>query len=309
MLVEDWMSRNVATVTEDVSMIKAGRIMREKKIRRLPVVDKEGRLTGIVSERDLKAASPSAATTLDVYEMTYLLSELKIKTIMTRDPVAIRLGDTVERAALIMRDRKFGSLPVVDAAGKVAGIITDTDIFRLFVSITGIDQDGIQIGLRLPTNEGGLKPVLDALPATRPASSAFSRPTTGSSPASGKCPSASRACPKPANANCAPPSKPTTRSSTGPGTDAPLRNRRDVPGLPPVPPDRTSRSFWGGLTPMSGKEKPPAVPQKRFAGVALLPETGRTRNFGSCARTGESMGALYRPVMGREINGGYPPLR
>ncbi|MGD9609873.1 MAG: CBS and ACT domain-containing protein [Desulfovibrionaceae bacterium] len=163
MLVEDWMSRNVATVTEDVSMIKAGRIMREKKIRRLPVVDKEGRLTGIVSERDLKAASPSAATTLDVYEMTYLLSELKIKTIMTRDPVAIRLGDTVERAALIMRDRKFGSLPVVDAAGKVVGIITDTDIFRLFVSITGIDQDGIQIGLRLPTNEGGLKPVLDAL--------------------------------------------------------------------------------------------------------------------------------------------------
>lgn len=163
MLVGDWMSRNVATVTEDVSMIKAGRIMREKKIRRLPVVDKEGRLTGIVSERDLKAASPSMATTLDVYEMTSLLSEMKVKTIMTPTPVSIRPGDTVERAALILRDRKFGSLPVVDAAGKVVGIITDTDIFRLFVSITGIDQDGIQIGLRLTASEGGLKPVLDAL--------------------------------------------------------------------------------------------------------------------------------------------------
>ena len=163
MLVGDWMSTEVATVTEDVSMIKAGRIMRDKKIRRLPVVDKDGRLVGIVSERDLKAASPSSATSLDMYEMTYLLSELKVKGIMTREPVSIRTTDTVERAALIMRDRKFGSLPVVDAAGKVVGIITDTDIFRLFVSITGIDQDGIQIGLRLDTVEGSLKPVLDEL--------------------------------------------------------------------------------------------------------------------------------------------------
>ncbi|EHJ47478.1 CBS domain containing membrane protein [Solidesulfovibrio carbinoliphilus subsp. oakridgensis] len=163
MLVGDWMSTDVATVTEDVSMIKAGRIMREKKIRRLPVVDRDGRLVGIVSERDLKAASPSSATTLDMYEMTYLLSELKIKGLMTRNPVSIRRSDTVERAALIMRDRKFGSLPVIDEAGKVVGIITDTDIFRLFVSITGIDQGGIQIGVRLGTNEGSLKPVLDAL--------------------------------------------------------------------------------------------------------------------------------------------------
>jgi acetoin utilization protein AcuB len=163
MLVGDWMSQNVATVTEDVSMIKAGRIMRDKNIRRLPVVDKDGRLVGIMSERDLRAASPSKATTLDVYEMTYLLSELKVKAIMTKDPQFIRPTDTVERAALIMRDRKFGSLPVVDAAGKVVGIITDTDIFRLFVSITGIDQDGIQIGLRLDTSEGSLKPVLDEL--------------------------------------------------------------------------------------------------------------------------------------------------
>ena len=163
MLVGDWMSTDVATATEDVSMIKAGRIMRERKIRRLPVVDKDGKLVGIVSERDLKAASPSSATSLDMYEMTYLLSELKVKAIMTKDPVRIRRTDTVERAALIMRDRKFGSLPVVDEAEKVVGIITDTDIFRLFVSITGIDQDGIQIGLRLGTSEGSLKPVLDAL--------------------------------------------------------------------------------------------------------------------------------------------------
>ncbi|HWQ09411.1 MAG TPA: CBS and ACT domain-containing protein [Holophaga sp.] len=163
MLVGDWMSQNVVTATEDVSMIKAGRILRDKKIRRLPVVDKEGRLLGIVSERDLKAASPSSATTLDMYEMTYLLSEMKLKAIMTKNPLSIRPTDTVERAALIMRDRKIGCLPVVEESGKLVGIITDTDIFRLFVSITGIDQGGIQIGIRLDTSEGSLKPVLDAL--------------------------------------------------------------------------------------------------------------------------------------------------
>jgi acetoin utilization protein AcuB len=163
MLVGDWMSTNVVTAPGDISMIKAGRIMRERHIRRLPVVDKDGKLMGIVSERDLKAASPSSATTLDVYEMTYLLSEMKIKSIMTKDPLSIRRTDTVERAALIMRDHKIGSLPVVDEAGRVVGIITDTDIFRLFVTITGIDQGGIQIGLRLSTDEGSLKPVLDAL--------------------------------------------------------------------------------------------------------------------------------------------------
>jgi len=144
-------------------MIKAGRMMRERKIRRLPVVDKDGKLIGIVAERDLKAASPSDATSLDMYELTYLLSEMKVKNIMTTSPRFLRPTDTVERAALIMRDLKIGSLPVIDADGKVVGIITDTDIFRLLVSITGIDQGGIQIGLRLGTAEGSLKPVLDAL--------------------------------------------------------------------------------------------------------------------------------------------------
>ena len=71
MLVGDWMSRNVVTVPQDVSMLRAGRILREHRIRRLPVVDREGRLVGIVTERDLKVASPSSATTLDMYEITF----------------------------------------------------------------------------------------------------------------------------------------------------------------------------------------------------------------------------------------------
>ena len=156
MLVGDWMSTDVATATEDVSMIKAGRIMRERKIRRLPVVDKDGKLVGIVSERDLKAASPSSATSLDMYEMTYLLSELKVKAIMTKDPVRIRRTDTVERAALIMRDRKFGSLPVVDEADKVVGIITENDLFAAFLDLLGYTTAGTRFVINVQKDHPGI---------------------------------------------------------------------------------------------------------------------------------------------------------
>jgi len=163
MLVGDWMLRNVTTVTEEVSMTRAGRVMRELGVRRLPVVDGEGRLTGIVTERDIKAASPSKATSLDIYEMTRLLSEIRVRDIMTKKPLRIRPGDTVERAAAIMRDNKVGGLPVVDEDDKVVGILTDTDIFRLYTMISGVDQGGIQIGAVLPVEKGCLKQLIDDL--------------------------------------------------------------------------------------------------------------------------------------------------
>jgi len=163
MLVGDWMLKDVATVTEDVSMIKAGKIMQQRAVRRLPVVDAEGRLTGIVTERDIKAASPSKATSLDIYEMTHLLSEIKVRDIMTKNPLRITPGDTVERAAAIMRDNKVGGLPVVDAEGRVAGIVTDTDIFRLFTLVSGVDRGGVQLAARLPVEKGRLKEFIDDL--------------------------------------------------------------------------------------------------------------------------------------------------
>lgn len=165
MLAGDWMSKNVVTLTEDTSMIKAARVMKEHQVRRLPVVDKEGRLSGIVSERDIKSASPSQATSLDVYELTHLLSEIKVKDIMTAKPLRIRPTDTVERAAQILRDNKVGGLPVVDAKEQVVGIITDTDIFRLYAMLSGVDLGGVQMGLRLSAQEGTLKEVMDELRA------------------------------------------------------------------------------------------------------------------------------------------------
>ncbi|GFK96095.1 Inosine-5'-monophosphate dehydrogenase [Fundidesulfovibrio magnetotacticus] len=165
MLVGDWMLKDVTTVTEDVSMVKAGRIMQQRGIRRLPVVDSDGHLIGIVTERDIKAASPSKATSLDIYDMTRLLSEIKVRDIMTKKPLTIRPDDSVARAAAIMRDNKVGGLPVVDGYDAVVGIITATDIFRLFTMISGVDQGGVHLAAVLPVEKGHLKQLIDDLRA------------------------------------------------------------------------------------------------------------------------------------------------
>ncbi|MCL1939777.1 MAG: CBS and ACT domain-containing protein [Desulfovibrionaceae bacterium] len=163
MLVQEWMTKEVLTITPETSMMKASRLMKDKKIRRLPVVDEEMRVIGIISDRDIKDASPSKATTLDMHELYYLLSELKIKDIMTKSPVCAEAGDSVEGVALVMMERGFGGMPVVDQERKIVGIITESDIFRVLVSITGVSSGGIQLAFELPSQRGTLRPVLDAL--------------------------------------------------------------------------------------------------------------------------------------------------
>jgi len=163
MLIRDWMTSNVVTVTTETSMLKAGKLMKEHDIRRLPVIDNDGRVIGIVSDRDVKAASPSKATTLDVHELYYLLSELKIKDIMTPNPVTVKALDTVEKVALLMLEKSFGGLPVVDDDKKLIGIITDYDIFKVLVSITGVRAGGLQLAFRLPDKPGTMRPIFDTL--------------------------------------------------------------------------------------------------------------------------------------------------
>ena len=121
MRVKTWMTKNVITVSPDESMMKASKLMKDHEIRRLPVVDEQGRLIGIISDRDVKEASPSKATTLDVHELYYLLSEIKVKDIMTKTAIALHVEETVEKAAVVMHDRRVGGLPVVDDANKVVG--------------------------------------------------------------------------------------------------------------------------------------------------------------------------------------------
>jgi acetoin utilization protein AcuB len=157
------MTKEPITATPDTSLMKAAKMMKEREIRRLPVVDEQGRLLGVVTDRDVKAASPSKATTLEIHELYYLLSEIKLKDIMTKNPISVSPTDTVERAAILLNEKRVGGFPVVDEEGKVVGVITEMDIFRVLISITGVKHGGVQFGIELPTEEGSLKPVLEDL--------------------------------------------------------------------------------------------------------------------------------------------------
>ncbi|KMY67688.1 membrane protein [Desulfocarbo indianensis] len=162
MLVKDWMTADPITVGPDTSVMKASQLMKENNIRRLPVLDNSGKLIGIVSDRDLKEASPSKATTLDVHELYYLLSELKVKDIMSRKVFGIKPMDTVEKAAVIMLENKVTGLPVLDD-GKVVGILSEGDVFRVLTSITGIYRGGTVFSFVLEDRPGSIKEVADVI--------------------------------------------------------------------------------------------------------------------------------------------------
>ena len=142
-------------------MMKISRMLTENNISRVPIVDEHERLIGIVTDRDIKEASPSKATTLDMHELYYLLSELKARDIMTADPVFVTPDDTVEDVAQLMLDKRLTGLPVVDEDKKVVGIITEHDIFKVLVEITGVRYGGLQIALLVEDVPGAMRPIFD----------------------------------------------------------------------------------------------------------------------------------------------------
>lgn len=134
MQVSERMTQPVITALPDMPIQEALNLMREKGIRRLPVVDSRGRLRGIVSDRDLLHASPSDATSLSVWELNYLLSKVTLKDVMTESVITVE-GDTpVEEAARIMVEKKIHGVPVMDG-DNVVGIITETDLFQVLVDL------------------------------------------------------------------------------------------------------------------------------------------------------------------------------
>jgi acetoin utilization protein AcuB len=158
MLVEERMTSPAITIGPDVGVQEALAMMRRDKVRRYPVVDRQGNLLGIVSEKDLLNASPSEATTLSIWEINYLLSKLTIEKVMTKNVITITADTPIEEAARIMADNKVGGLPVVDSqtAGgkKVIGIVTETNLFRIFLELFGARARGIRLSV-LITNEPG----------------------------------------------------------------------------------------------------------------------------------------------------------
>ncbi|HOJ88726.1 MAG TPA: CBS domain-containing protein [Pseudothermotoga sp.] len=158
MFVKDVMTIQVVTVSPEASFSEAMEIIRQKGIRRLPVV-KDQRVVGIITEKDLLSASPSQATTLDVWELTTLLSKLKVKQIMRKDVVHVHPNTPIEDAAKIMSDKKIGSLVVLEEE-RLVGIITESDIFKVFINMLGAREKGIRYVFRVQNVPGILSKIL-----------------------------------------------------------------------------------------------------------------------------------------------------
>lgn len=153
MLVYERMSRHPITVNVDVPIDEALQLMREKKVRRLPVLDKQGKLVGIVSEKDLLYASPSPATSLSIHEIHYLVSKIKVADVMTKGVITVGEYTPLEEAARIMVDHKIGGLPVL-RDGTLVGIITETDLFKIFLELLGAREAGARVTMLVPEQPG-----------------------------------------------------------------------------------------------------------------------------------------------------------
>jgi acetoin utilization protein AcuB len=143
MRIRDVMTRNPITIDSETLIWEAQKIMKENNIRRLPIMDK-GKLVGIITQHDLLAASPSPATSLSVYELNYLLSKMKVKEIMKKNPVTLTPETPFEEALKIGQEKKIGSFPVMEN-GKLIGIATESDIVRFMTRALGISEEGSRI--------------------------------------------------------------------------------------------------------------------------------------------------------------------
>jgi acetoin utilization protein AcuB len=149
------MTRPVVTVRPEMPIQDALNLMRTEHIRRAPVVDDRGHLVGMVAERDLLHASPSPATSLSIWEIHYLLSKITVERIMARQVVTISEKTPIEEAARIMADNRIGGLPVV-RNGEVVGIVTETDLFKIFLELLGAREAGIRLAALVANRPGEL---------------------------------------------------------------------------------------------------------------------------------------------------------
>jgi len=154
--------RNPVTIRPDASFFEARSLIHDKGIRHLPVVDKENRLVGIVTESDIREAGPSDVTTLSVKELTDLLGTLKVSELMVpKEKVITITPDTlIEEAIQLMHDNKIGCLPVIDQ-GKLYGIFTETDALAHLVDIFGSKQKGTRLTVAFEDKPGAMAGILE----------------------------------------------------------------------------------------------------------------------------------------------------
>jgi acetoin utilization protein AcuB len=155
MFVKNWMRREVITVSQDDTILDAKHIMQENGIRRLPVVD-GNRLLGIITEKDIKEYSPSRASSLDVYELKRILAKTIVKDAMVQKVITVHPETPIEKAVMILRDKRFGGLPVVNDTGELVGIITAVDVFDIFVESMGFSHQSTRLAIMLEDRKGAL---------------------------------------------------------------------------------------------------------------------------------------------------------
>ena len=163
MLVQDVMQTKVFTATPDTTLPEALRLTSQRGIRHLPVLDGD-QLVGIVSDRDLKRAMASPATSLETHELTYLLDHLRVGEIMTRTVITIGAMFPIEAAARLMIQDKIGALPVT-AGGRLVGLVTETDVLRLFVRAMGVGEPSSRLDVIVGNRPHALAEVVQAIEA------------------------------------------------------------------------------------------------------------------------------------------------
>ncbi len=162
MNVSDRMTKNPYTVTKSDSVTDARIIMKRENIHRLPVIDKKGNLIGIITEKDILYASPSPATTLDVWEMSSLLANLEVGAVMTSNALSCPSDTPIEEAARLLSDNNIGGIPVVDD-NILTGIITESDIFEIFIELFASREKGLRLTALLPNIAGELANLAGAI--------------------------------------------------------------------------------------------------------------------------------------------------
>lgn len=162
MLVKNWMTKDVITVNLHDPMYKAAQLMKEHDITMLPVMEKN-KLVGIVTDGDIKKASASSATTLEVHELLYLISRIKVKEIMTPNPITVPVDYTVEEAAEVLLFNKINGAPILDYEKKLVGVITEKDLFKVLITLTGVGKRGVEFAFRLKDRPGSIKEVADII--------------------------------------------------------------------------------------------------------------------------------------------------
>ncbi|MBI5248069.1 MAG: CBS domain-containing protein [Desulfomonile tiedjei] len=162
MLVKDWMSKDVVTLNITDTLQRAMNVSIETNTSIMPVLE-QGKLVGILTDRDIKRASPSNATRLDMKQIMYQLSRVEVGTIMSRPPISVPHDYTIEETAELLLSNKISGVPVVDEAGNILGIITKNDLFKAMISLSGLSKKGLQFGFLLEDRPGSIKEVTDII--------------------------------------------------------------------------------------------------------------------------------------------------